>query len=57
MTTCTASFPLLTMGPLQPPAGMVGCVVVLSARPDPRLETAVMRKVTWLVFCSHFVPC
>lgn len=26
MTTCTVSFPLLTVGSLQPTAGMVGCV-------------------------------
>lgn len=38
MTTCTVSFPLLTVGPLQPPAGMVGCVApVFFVGPDQRL--------------------
>lgn len=37
MTTCTGSFPLLTVGPLQLPAGMVGCVApVFFVGPDQR---------------------
>lgn len=53
MTTCTVSFPLLTVGPLQPPAGMVGCVApVLSVGLNRRLETVIMGKgsLAWVLF-------
>lgn len=57
MTTWTASFPPVTMGPLQPPAGMVGCgALLLPGGPDQRLETAVTGKgsLAWVLFslCS-----
>ena len=46
MTTCTASFPLLSMRPPQPPAGMAMWVAPDSKGPAQSLW------VGWLGFCS-----